>query len=43
MYSKNFCGVEYEPQVECRISECMSISLLVFLMRMGGGLSLHLL
>ena len=30
MYSKNFCGVEYEPQVECRISsdsDCMSISL----------------
>ena len=20
MYSKNFCGVGYEPQVECRIS-----------------------
>ena len=30
MYSKNFYGVEYEQQVECRISsgtECMSISL----------------
>ena len=30
MYSKNFCGEEYEPQVECRISSgtnCMSISL----------------
>ena len=30
MLCKNFCGVEYEPQVECIIfsgTECMSISL----------------